>query len=222
MDAALDITATTTTLKAKEAFRVANDALSETSKALTTAHAEFKDALYETACRKAYELPVVAAVQQLAKVLASVELTPEEVFADIRVFNYNTSILTVTGENEDAYTFTVDAYPVVDIDFRREEENKQTRYEGDKALFKFSIAGNKALEKLWSTWSDADAARVKALGDVAAAQCCLNNIADQVDVARVQLQKVKLESMGDNGKEVLARIISLLAASNSTKSIDML
>jgi len=221
MDAALDITATTTTLKAKEAFRVASKARKETKTALDKAHAEFKDALYERACKTAYKLPVVAAVQQLAKVLARVELTPEEVFADIRVFNYNTAILTLSQKNEDD-TFTVDAYPVVDIDFRRTEENKQTHYEGDKVRFEFSIAAFADLKKLWANWSDADAADIKALKAVEDAQHSLDSIPDQVDIARVQLQKVKLESMGDNGKEVLARITSLLETSNSTKSIDML
>lgn len=226
MDAALDITATTTKLKAKEALKAAEEDLSKQREELDYAESAFREAVYEAGCKLAHKQPVTAAVQQLGKLLAGVDLTPEEVYADVRTYSEGHSSLVISDADEDEAAaptkIVVDAYPIVEIDFRRSTEGQTTHYEGDKVSTIMDISNDSMLMGMWTTWKEQSDAHDAAFDARQEAQERLDNIPDQVDVARVQLQRGKLENMGEEGRRVLGHVTEMLEASEGNNYLEML
>jgi len=216
MEAALDITATTTKLHAEDAVAKAKKTVAELNTKMDADRKAFREAAYMAAHRKAEAHPVVAAVQQLAKILAGADLRPDEVFHDLRVYSTGKSDLQLDKE------FTIDAYPLVAFDHTRVEGNVSVRHVGSKVIIAMNLSDEDSLQPLWQVWYESDAELAMAVKVMRDAQRRLDNHGMQVDVARVQLQRGKLTSMGAGGEAVLAQVNGLLEAGTGDDFLKLL
>ncbi len=209
MDAALEIVATTTKQRLDQEVTKATDARNLVNAICTEAKRAWMEAASSFAKTAIYALPLTKKIIDVVEALSDATLTPEEVWPLVDV-DYDGKRHLATGT-----TF-------FDVEIERDQRGGTTTISPGSFEVVMSDKKCPGMVELRAAVEAAEADRKLKQEALEAVRLRRDAHKDSVDCAKVQLQRQKLESMGEAGKAVLDRVDKVLGAADGDNYLQLL